>query len=267
MTLVWYVPVIILFTGIFLLFITIYLITTCCYRRHNKSKRRYFKVDNTDYGEDVVKSNQNDIVAINVKDRKQTEIANVSAVSESSAEVSISDIDGDDLPVSAYGDSLTFASIDQKSSWLTLNTIAISNLHIQTSLIYSNQMRYVAGKIIQLDGLNSLNDTSPLQVKIHVVVLPIRKYALKTNWYDIQGKLVRINEYFKFKFKVRPTESITRFRLRAYGRKKTIGSYIGRAKCMGECYINLSEVVNARGGLTVWRLLTQGSTENILEEE
>ena len=199
-------------------------------------------------------------------DERHIDAQKVYAIKEKQAESSISDIDGDDVPVSAYGDQISFVSLERKASWLTLSTVSNLNIHIQTSLIYSKDMMYVAGKIIEVDGLTFVDKNAPVQVKVHVVVLPIKKYAIKTNWYDIQHSKVRINEYFKFKFKSPPSESKTMFRMRAYGRKINRGVF-GRDRCLGECFINLNEIVIARGGLTVWRSLTRGVPESIFEEE
>lgn len=171
--------------------------------------------------------------------------------------------------VSAYGDTASGAgsmvSVTSKASWSTTFNSANLSLSIQSSLIYSKDMRYVAGKVIQADGLKFESANHPTHVRVHVVVLPIKKYALKTNWYEIPtaGK-VRIDEYFKFVFKLPPSELKTMFRLRLYGRKVKMGS-LGRAMCIGECYITLLEIINARGGLTLWRTLSRGVPQAILE--
>merc|ERR1712002_1269761 len=119
-------------------------------------------------------------------------------------------------------------------------------------------MKYVAGKIIQIEGLIFGKHTPPTHAKVHVTVLPEKKYAMRSNWYEIQrnGK-VRIEEYFKYSFQLPPSETRTMFRIRVYGRKMKVGS-LGRASCMGECYINLMEIINSRGGLTVWRAMSRG---------
>ena len=158
-------------------------------------------------------------------------------------------------------------SLASNASWTSSKSVSNLNLNVQCSLVYSREKRHVAGKIIQCDGLTFFGNKKPTHVRVHVVVLPIKKYALKTSWYqvpnDTDGR-VKIGEYFKFVFKLPPSELKTILRVRLYGRKTKVGS-LGRPSCMGECYVTLLEVINSKGGLTLWRALSRGIPEAILE--
>jgi len=245
----------------------------CCCRKKKDKKGNYKPVEVAEEQEEengntnktyVVRSD-NDInkdSSFQVK-RKN---GNVTNVNETSAEVAFSDIDIEiGGTVSAYGDTASMMSVASKASWLTMDTVSNLNLSVQASLIYAHEMKYVAGKIIQIDGLSFGKHSPPTHARVHVVVLPVKKYALKTNWYEIKddGK-VRIEEYFKYVFKLPPSDTRTMFRIRVYGRKMKVGS-LGKASCMGECYVNLMEIINSRGGLTVWRTLSRGIPHSILE--
>jgi len=203
----------------------------------------------------------------------------IGSARESSAEHCRSDVEDDAVSrtsissrgsLSAYGDQTSMSgsmiSLASNASWSSSATHNL-NLNVQCSLIYSKDMRHIAGKIIQVDGLRFNGGKKPSHVRVHVVVLPIKKYALKTSWYEInsQGK-VKIAEYFKFVFKLPPSELKTMLRVRLYGRKAKVGS-LGRPSCMGECYITLLEIINSKGGITLWRSLSRGIPESILESQ
>lgn len=160
-------------------------------------------------------------------------------------------------------------SLTSNASWTSSKSVSNLNLNVQCSLIYSRDMRHIAGKIIQCDGLTFFGNKKPTHVRVHAVVLPIKKYALKTSWYQIPNDgdgSVRIGEYFKFVFKLPPSELKTMLRIRLYGRKAKVGS-LGRPSCMGECYVTLLEIINSKGGLTLWRTLSRGIPEAILESQ
>lgn len=261
----------IFFGALLMLLLVFYIISRCCCDKSRKEPDYSEIPTKEDFGKENRGSSTSsmNLHFINEKDPKENRLPNVSKIEEFSAEISVSDIEGEDVTLTAYGDTMTVASMDSKYSWLSLNTVTKMNLHVQCSLIYSKEMKYVAGKIIQLDGINIAESNSSLQAKVHVVVLPAKKYALKTNWYDINRKAakVQIGEYFKYQFRKKSLDFETIFRIRAYGRRNNIGT-LGRNKCMGECYINLKEIINSRGGLTLWRLLTRGigDNETIVEE-
>lgn len=191
-------------------------------------------------------------------------IDRVANYSESGAESSFSDVDHNSVSVSAYGDSVSRFSGDtvSRSSFARKP----GDLAIQASLIYSRESKYVAGKVVMIDGIRSqlvassntsVNSKNVVELKCHVVVLPLKKYALKTNWYPIKKERVKMDEYFKFKFKQLPVENKTSLRLRLYGRK----SSMGRSHCLGECYVHMREIVTSRGGLTLWRQINKGAPE------
>lgn len=209
---------------------------------------------------------ENEPITVYVAPLRHKAIDTVSSYDDTIAESSVSDVDSENVSISAYGDQASIISNERKASWMGGQNVANLNISIQASLIYSRDMKYVAGKIIQMEGL-SFNEggKAPFQVKVHVVVLPIKKYALKTNWYDIKKAKSKIDEYFKFKFKQPPSEGKTMFRFRMYGRKMNFGVF-GRERCFGECYVNLREIVTSRGGLTIWRPITRGAPEAIVEE-
>lgn len=184
--------------------------------------------------------------------------------SESGAESSFSDVDHQSRSVSAYGDSISRFSGDSSSR--SSFARKPGDLAIQASLIYSRESKYVAGKVVMIDGIRSqliassstsVSSKNVVELKCHVVILPLKKYALKTNWYPIKKERVKMDEYFKFKFKQLPVESKTSLRLRLYGRK----SSMGRSHCLGECYVHMREIVTSRGGLTLWRQINKGAPE------
>lgn len=258
----WYVPVGITFAALLVTFFVIFFILKCCCKKKGK-KRKYSQVPQDEHRDVIKKPLKESSIYMTNGDKNKSD---VTSVHETLAEVAASDAESDDLPMSAYGDQISFVSLESKASWLTLSAVANLNSNIQTSLIYSRDMKYVAGKIIQIDGLTFTDHDAPLQVKVHVVVLPIKKYAIKTHWYDIRNSRSRIDEYFKFKFKLPPAEHRVMFRFRVYGRKQSLGVF-GRPRCVGECYISLTEIISARGGLTIWRGLTRGVPESIPEEK
>lgn len=189
----------------------------------------------------------------------------VTNVDERKAEVSSSEIDGFIYSAaSAYGDTTSMISVASKASWLSMDTISNLTARVQASLIYSFERMYIAGKVIRVEGLTFERHKLPSHARVHVVILPVKKYAIRTNWYriDDSGK-VNIGEYFKYSFKLPPSESRVMLRMRVYGRMK-VGTF-GRGYCVGECYITLKEVIDSRGGLTFWRTLSRGVPETISE--
>lgn len=192
---------------------------------------------------------------------------------ESGAESSLSDVAdhvSGSVSISAYGDmvSRTGSTGSRRTSGTSSSfTRKPGDLAIQASLIYSRDSKYVAGKVVMIDGIRAqlaaasassgIDSKSLVEIKCHVVILPMKKYALKTNWYPIKKERVKMDEYFKFKFKEPPPERKTTLRLRLYGRKGTLG----RSHCLGECYVNLREIVTSRGGLTLWRQVNKGVPE------
>ena len=191
--------------------------------------------------------------------RQHRAVQSVAVYDESQAESSMSDFDYEEKSVSAYGDRASVIS-DNGSAWASASN-AQATVSIQMSLIYSRDMKYVAGKVIQVDGLVFPQTAKAMTgIKVHIVVQPMKKYALKTNWYPLNDYNARLDEYFKFKFKDIPTEGNVMFRFRVYGRTKNFS----RALCIGECYINLREIVTSRGGLTIWRPITKGAPEAVV---
>ena len=176
-----------------MLLLVFYIISRCCCDKSRKEPDYSEIPTKEDFGKENRGSSTSsmNLHFINEKDPKENRLPNVSKTEEFSAEISVSDIEGEDVTLTAYGDTMTVASMDSKYSWLSLNTVTKMNLHVQCSLIYSKEMKYVAGKIIQLDGINIAESNSSLQAKVHVVVLPAKKYALKTNWYDINRKAAK----------------------------------------------------------------------------
>lgn len=221
--------------------------------------------------------------AVKIHSADDHQVKYISSLRESSAENSFSDVEAvvsggrsfygsSSGTLSAYGDTGTVTgsmmSVASKASWNGSQVLDHLDLNIQSSLIYSKDLRYVAGKITQVNGLrfgDATGESHPSHVRVHVVILPVKKYALKTNWYSIppNGR-IKIGEYFKFLFKLPPSESKTMLRVRLYGRKSRVGM-LGRPRCMGEMYVTLQEVVNARGGLTLSRGLSRGVSNPVLE--
>lgn len=272
----WYYLVAIAVGGVVVLSVFIFIIYKCCCKKDSK-KGSYIEIKSVEVAEEqeeVRNVNTNSSYTVRKGDHDENADAsyqilrkhgNVTNVNETTAEIACSDIDIEmSGTVSAYGDTASMVSVASKASWLTMETVSNLNLSVQASLIYANEMKYVAGKIIQVEGLTFGKHAPPTHARIHVVVLPVKKYALKTNWYEISNDKVRIEEYFKYVFKLPPSDTRTMFRIRVYGRKMKVGT-LGKASCMGECYINLMEIINSRGGLTVWRTLSRGIPQSILE--
>lgn len=148
-----------------------------------------------------------------------------------------------------------------KTHWLAAEELSKLNLNIQASMIYSESDQYVAGKIVQVDGLDVAGKMCPSHIRVHVVVLPDKKYAKKTKWVKVDDESkVHIGEYFKYIFPLFSLSDAT-VRIRVYGRILRLGS-IGRSFCMGECYVSLVEVCNSRAGLTINRKLIAGIKES-----
>jgi len=261
----------------FLLLLFCLICCCCCCRKGNKKQKRknasYDPLPRNDIEEaleiDSFKGspsskhfdNDNPVTYYMAPARHKA-VDQVANYTESGAETSVSDIEGtDSVSISAYGDVMSTFSGSSIRSNFSRNP---NNLAIQTSLIYSRDGKYVAGKIVLIDGLGSgeFERQHLIELKCHVVVIPMKKYALKTNWYSIKKNRVKMDEYFKFKFKSLPSEGKTMLRFRLYGRRVSIG----RSYCLGECYVNLREIVTSRGGLTIWRPITQGGPETIVED-
>lgn len=157
-----------------------------------------------------------------------------------------SDVDSkvDDKSLAAYGDASNRSS--------TASDILDDRppVQIQLSLILNLERRYLAGKVTSIKEMPFPADGGPNQVKVHVVLLPARKYILKTKYIDIEGN-AKADEYFKYKFKVTPDIELTTIRYRMYGRRFKFG-ILGRERCIGETFVALSDVAKARGGLTLW---------------
>ena len=171
---------------------------------------------------------------------------------------------GDDAEVNSIPsteDTISVNSNDSngnyKDGFLFLNTIFTVNPNVQTSIIYEKEKNYVAGKIIQVTDLMFDEKYSPMHLRVHVVVFPVKKCAIKTNWYEIRndGK-IKLDEYFKFVFNQTPSDKRGRLRIRVYVQSTAVGMY-GKPECIGETYVNLIEITTAGGGKTVWRPLSR----------
>ncbi|XP_066936288.1 uncharacterized protein [Clytia hemisphaerica] len=222
-------------------------------RHSQKQKKRHPRSQKRD------SSGKGDPLTYYVSAPHHRAVDRVAQYHESGAESSLSDYDraSESVSISAYGDAVSTHSSDSYGT----NSFAKApgNLAIQASLIYSRDSKYVAGKIVTIDGLRFDKSTMKpmIEIKCHVVILPLKKYALKTNWYHIQKNRIKMDEYFKFKFKQLPQETKTMLRFRLYGRRATVG----RSHCLGECYVGLREIITSRGGLTLWRSITKGAPE------
>ena len=170
----------------------------------------------------------------------------VTLVDEAAAEPSVSDTEPenpDTISVSAYGDI--------PGGSLVTNILSHGTARLQVSIIYNRDKKYVAGKISQLDGIPTRDEKGPDQVKVHLVLLPTKKYVLKTRFYYVNVKC-KFDEYFKLKFRSEPDLEVTSLRFRVYGRRIKLG-IAGREKCLGETKVRLIEVVQSPGGVTLWR--------------
>ena len=125
----------------------------------------------------------------------------------------------------------------------------LSPVKLQLSLIINSEKNYLAGKITRIEGMPLPEDGGPNQVKIHIVLLPVKKYILKTKYHSISGS-VKMDEYFKMKFKTLPNIELSSIRYRLYCRRARYGMS-GREKCLGELFVQLADVAKTRGGVTL----------------
>ena len=137
-------------------------------------------------------------------------------------------------PVSAYGDSV---SIQERLDEAPKNCISVHSI-----LLYNDKIKnvaYLAGKI---QNVTIAVASAPKgQYKVHVALLPIQKYVLKSKWYDTEKTVAIIEEYFKFTFKTTPDPKKTVLRMRVYSRHNR-HSYKSEV-CVGECFITLKELI------------------------
>ena len=111
---------------------------------------------------------------------------------------------------------------------------------------------HVSGKVLIIDNLGSIKGTKVKAVKVHVTALPMKKYALRTSWYNVSNGRAQINESFKYK-----TYSVNNcvLRIRVYTRRRR--SPRERAQCAGEFLLHAEDIEKVKGGITVWERLTQ----------
>ena len=189
-----------------------------------------------------------------------------------SAEISFSDAEFDNCPFnnyssemsnffgpsherksfSAYGDGIFIDSTLLSASRATLSdnssmTKFIQEAAIHISMIHCKDRDDVIGKLHQARGLRPNENTQPgfVHARVHVTVLPMKKYALKTPWRKIRNNgTVNFNEYFKYEFHKPIVQMKTAFRVRLYARK----GIVARKVCLGETCVPLVELKGDEGG-------------------
>ena len=152
----------------------------------------------------------------------------------------------DSRSLSSYGD------LGQRLPSLASNTLGSGTLQkIHLSLVLNSEKKYIAGKITKIEGMLLPEDGGPNQLKVNISLLPERKYILKTKYHNITGSC-KMDDYFKMKFKKMPDIGSSAIRCRVYCRRLRHGMS-GREACLGECFVDFSEIAKHRGGLTLTR--------------
>lgn len=261
----------------------------CCKKESTKNNGKYSEVSQVEADEDVEE------IIIQDEEKKKVpssldverEIQNVCSTIESgqyfSQVANGGGISNDVSPVPpACDDNISINSVESngnigngninngnnnRSGYHISNNHYSMNPNVQASIIYEKEKKYVAGKVIQVTGLSFEEKYSPLHIRVHVVVFPVKKYAIKTNWYEIRkdGK-IKMDEYFKFVFKQIPSDKRGRIRIRAYVQSTALGM-LGKPECIGESYVNLIEILTAGGGKTIWRPLSRDVSSQTIPEE
>ena len=172
----------------------------------------------------------------------------VTLVKEAYAETCVSDYDLEKESLSAYGDLPNWQQSSLRADILATQS---TSARIQISLIYNFEKKYIAGKITRINDVPSPLDGGPHQVKVHLVLLPMKKYVLKTKFHNINVN-AKLDDYFKMKFKSPPDPNTTALRYRIYGRRLKF-AVPGREKCLGEVCVDLAEVAMSKGGVTLWK--------------
>ncbi|XP_002155244.2 uncharacterized protein LOC100199094 isoform X1 [Hydra vulgaris] len=155
-------------------------------------------------------------------------IENVNYITESNADSATSEAESYET-VSAYGDSLSFQKHQLNES---------INIQIMFFLNTKHKNIYVAGKVANVTNL--VSNMPKGQYKVHIVLLPIKRYIIKTKWYDVKKTIAVIDEYFKFIFQTNPDLKKSTLRVRVYSRHNKHA--FKSESCVGECFIKLSEI-------------------------
>ena len=149
------------------------------------------------------------------------------------------------------------------SSLSSSNVQGRSPIKLYLSLVLNSDRKYLAGKVTKIEGMSSVEGVGHNQVKIHVSLLPVRRYILKTRYHDITST-ASFDEYFKTKFKALPDiKSVVRFRL--YCRRLKYGMP-SRDRCLGECYVKLKDIAKASGGHTLSREILPRATGQLVSQ-
>lgn len=167
-----------------------------------------------------------------------------------------------DYSMSAYGDLGSVTSLSRTDSLVSRRLTAMA---VNISAYASYTKGFLAGKVIAVDGVPAVG-LKEVMVKVHITVLPVKKYALRSGWFKVNEGLAQIGAYFKFA--LTGTAATSMLRLRVYASKK--GSIAGRQKCLGQLVMHVDDVERSRGGITVWEKLVQvGSPgiSDIMEDE
>ena len=195
----------------------------------------------------------------------------VAVVKDVYAEVCQSDFDAssDRESLSAYGDTgwrKSDASLSRADTLKTDFLGGVDSSRVQLSLIFNEEKRYLAGKIIKIEGIPLPASNGPHQVKLHVVFLPSRKYIVKTRHYNVTATATTVNKYFKLKFRELPDPEKSAVRYRLYGRRVKLG-ISGQDKCIGEVCVELPEILSSRGGVTMWKTIVPKGMSRAIQYE
>ena len=157
-------------TSVFLIAsLVIIIVLVWCYCRKRVGRNYsslYNLVDETDVAEiaeqvgtakyvlkhKTVDQNKNSLEVGSTVGNTRKRVGNVTFVTEETADSvdTSNDVDVGGI-VSAYGDTYsTMVSVSSKANWLSMNKLSNLNLSVQASFIYASDVKYVAGKIIQV---------------------------------------------------------------------------------------------------------------------
>lgn len=162
-----------------------------------------------------------------------------------------------DYSMSAYGDLGSVTSLSRTDSMVSRRLTAMA---VNISAYASYNKGFLAGKVIAIDGVPAAG-LKEVMVKVHITVLPVKKYALRSGWFKVNEGLAQIGAYFKFA--LTGTAATSMLRLRVYASKK--GSIAGRQKCLGQLVMHVDDVERSRGGITVWEKLVQVGSPSIMD--